>query len=242
MTLIIAFKCRNGIVVASDGQATALSSGGPVRQKIQKIFQLGSNVIFGASGSVGTMQKCRDLIKGYCEELSKGLTLKVREEIRQNLFKIMKTEADRHKAFHGDTKGAPLADILIVIYEPDGRYRIWHVAPDCSDELLDELGYACSGIGDTFAYTLLKNYYSSDMEIEKGKLVAYRVIKDAIDVGAYGLGEPIDIWTMKVTNGNIEITQLSDSEIMALSDAYMAWKEAEKAVLKGLNLESTRSS
>ena len=72
--------------------------------------------------------------------------------------------------------------------------------------------------------------------------MAYRVIKDAIDVGAYGLGEPIDIWTMKVTNGNIEITQLSDSEIMALSDAYMAWKEAEKAVLKGLNLESTRSS
>ena len=56
MTLIIALKCRNGIVVASDGQATALSSGGPVRQKIQKIFQLGSNVIFGASGSVGTMQ------------------------------------------------------------------------------------------------------------------------------------------------------------------------------------------
>jgi len=40
MTLIIALKCRNGIVVASDGQATALSSGGPVRQKIQKIENL----------------------------------------------------------------------------------------------------------------------------------------------------------------------------------------------------------
>jgi len=237
MTLIIALKCRDGIVIASDGQATALSSGGPVRQKIQKIFKLGPNIVFGASGSVGTMQKCRDIIKDYAENLSKGLDIKTREELRQRLFKVLKNEADRHKAFHGESKGAPLADILIVLCEPEEKYRIWHIAPDCADELLDELGYACTGIGDTFAYTLLKNYYSNEMEIEKGKLVAYRVIRDAIGIGAYGLGEPVDIWIMKVVKGNTEIKQLSENEMMALNDAYMVWKETEKAVLKGLHLE-----
>jgi 20S proteasome alpha/beta subunit len=234
VTLIIALKCKDGVVIASDGQATALSSGGPVRQKIQKIFKLGSNVVFGASGSVGTVQRCRDLIKNFAESLSKGLDIKTREELRQNLFQIMKNEVERHKAFHGNTKGAPLADILICTHEGDKGYRIWHIAPDCADELLDELGYACTGIGDTFAYTLLRNYYSSDVDIEKGKLVAYRVIKDAIDIGAYGLGEPVDIWTMKMDNGDFKIEQLSNNEIMALNDAYVTWKEAEKSVFKNL--------
>jgi 20S proteasome alpha/beta subunit len=139
--------------------------------------------------------------------------------------------------FHGKSEGAPLADMLIVIYEPEGRYRIWHIAPDCADELLEALGYACTRIGDTFAYTLLRNYYLSEMDVEKGKLVAYRVIRDAIEIGAYGLGEPCDLWIMKLRNGDIEIVQLSENEKMALNDAYTTWKETEKAVLRGLHLK-----
>lgn len=60
------------------------------------------------------------------------------------------------------------------------------------------------------------------MNIEKGKLVAFRVIKDTINVGAFGLGEPIDIWTMKLKEkGKIEIVQLAKKEIIALNDAYI---------------------
>ena len=57
MTLLTALKCTDGIVMASDGQATVFSSGGPVRQRIQKIFKLSPNIMFGATGSVGTIQK-----------------------------------------------------------------------------------------------------------------------------------------------------------------------------------------
>jgi 20S proteasome alpha/beta subunit len=66
---------------------------------------------------------------------------------------------------------------------PEEKFRIWHVAPDGSEEFLDELGYGCTGIGDVFAYPLLKDYYNSDLGIEKGKLIAYRIIKDAIEIG-----------------------------------------------------------
>ncbi|KPV62663.1 MAG: hypothetical protein AOA65_1712 [Candidatus Bathyarchaeota archaeon BA1] len=55
--------------------------------------------------------------------------------------------------------------------------------------------------------------------------------RDAIDIGAYGLGEPVNIWVMKV-DGDVQISQLSENETMALNDAYLAWKEAEKAVIK----------
>lgn len=73
--------------------------------------------------------------------------------------------------------------------------KIWRIGADGSDEFLEEVGYGCIGSGDVFAYTLLKNYKVKELDAEKGKLIVYRVIKEAIKVGAYGLGEPIDIWT-----------------------------------------------
>ena len=72
----------------------------------------------------------------------------------------------------------------------------WRVYQTNQDTELQVFNYGIIGIGDTFAYTILKNYKLSDCSIERGKIVAYRVIRDAIDVGAYGLGEPIDIWTI----------------------------------------------
>jgi 20S proteasome alpha/beta subunit len=230
MTLIIILKCKNGIVMASDGQATSFSTGGPIRQRIQKIFKLTGDVLFGASGSVGTIQKCKEIFEQFSQQLSNTFDLNIRNQIRQSLFGIMKSELDRHKAFHDKLEGAPLADILVCVRLKDGNCKIWHIAPDCAEEFLDELGYGCSGIGDTFAYTLLKRYYSDEIDIEGGKLVAYRVIKEAIEIGAFGLGEPIDIWVLDKTTG--EIKELTREEIMGLDDTLAAWKNIEREVFK----------
>jgi 20S proteasome alpha/beta subunit len=249
MTLIIALICKDGLVFASDGQATSPSSGGPIRQRIKKIYCM-EKILIGASGSVGTIQRCRDYIKVYShvianqglnatisEQLPDGKMriIPIRDKIRQMVFEINKDELERHKAFHGKEEGAPMADILITYYDrSEEKFRIWHVAPDGSEEFLDELGYGCTGIGDVFAYPLLKDYYNSDLGIEKGKLIAYRIIKDAIEIGAFGLGEPIDIWIMKRNKeGNeIEIYNLKEEEVAALRDAYTVWKDTENEIFK----------
>jgi len=208
MTLIIAIKCKDGLIFASDGQATSFSSGGPIRQKYKKIYQL-EKLLVGASGTIGTIQRCRDCIERYAKTISDGSlnslisdilpdgrvqNIPVRDKIRQLVFRINKDELERYKVFYGREEGAPLADILVALYDnEENTFRIWHVRPDGGEELLDELGYGCTGIGDIFAHAFLKDYYTSDLDVEKGKLVAYRVIKDAIEVGAFGLGEPIDI-------------------------------------------------
>jgi 20S proteasome alpha/beta subunit len=77
---------------------------------------------------------------------------------------------------------------------------------------------------------LLKRYYSDEIDIEGGKLVAYRVIKEAIEIGAFGLGEPIDIWVLDKTTG--EIKELTREEIMGLDDTLAAWKNIEREVFK----------
>lgn len=230
MTLVIALNCKDGIIMASDGQATGGSSGGPIRHRIRKIFKLADNVLFGASGNVGIIQRSKEVVEQFAQQLSTdGLSARIKDQIRQQLFKIMKGELERHKSFHGKSEGAPLADTLICVWQ-DGSCKIWHIAPDCADEFLEELGYGCSGIGDTFAHTLLKTYYFGGLDVEGGQLVAYRVIKEAIEVGAFGLGGPVDVWVMSKSNG--EIKQLTEEEIMALDDSHLTWKNMEREVFK----------
>ena len=70
MTLIVALKCKNGVILASDGQATGFSSGGPIKQKCRKVFELPGKVLIAASGTVGVIQRCRDSIAEYSQKLS----------------------------------------------------------------------------------------------------------------------------------------------------------------------------
>ncbi|MHA1506052.1 MAG: hypothetical protein ACTSR0_02535 [Candidatus Asgardarchaeia archaeon] len=236
MTLIIALACKNGIVMASDGQATSGSAGGPVRMPIQKIYPINKHVLFGASGSVGIIQKSKAIISSLSKELDKGWDFDLMKKVRQNLFNIYKNEIDRHMAFYQGIpkeyiRNAPTADVLLCNFIKKGNSTqkiIWHIEYDCYDEMLDEIGYGCSGSGDVFAHTLLKNYPVKDLDVKKGKLVAYRVIKEAIEIGAFGLGEPIDIWT--ITEKGCE--RATKKELMALEDTYHLWKEIEREIFE----------
>lgn len=237
MTLVVSLNCKDGLVMGSDGQATVGSSGGPIRQPIQKIFPIGKNILVSGSGYVGILQKYLDGINKFAEDLTRdGLTPELRVKIRKTVFDIMRDEVERHVTFYKPLKDAgfphssepPFSELLFVCLENERTKKIWRIGPDAFDEFLEETGYGCIGSGDIFAYTLLRNYEVKELDVEKGKLIVYRVIKEAIKVGAYGLGEPIDIWTI-TANG---INQLSNDEIMALDSTYGAWIKMEQELFK----------
>lgn len=232
MTLIIALACKNGIVMASDGQATIRSTGGPIRAETEKIFKINENTLFGASGEVGHIQKSFEIIKGI-KELEKDLTLAIKTNVKEKLSEMYAKEIEPIVKFHralGSSQSLhpPIADIIIAKLLEDETKVIWHITPDCRDESLEEIGYACSGVGDIFAHTLLKGYNIKEMDVKMGKLLAYHVIKMAIEIGAFGLGEPIFIWTLTKEGAN----KLSREEIMALNDAWLTWREIQKETLK----------
>lgn len=237
MTLVVSLNCKDGLIMGSDGQATVGSSGGPIRQPIQKISPIGKRILISGSGHVGILQRYIDGINKFNKDLIRdGLIPELREKIRKTVFDIMQNETERHITFHKPLKDAgfphastpPFSELLLACLENKENKKIWRIGADGSDEFLEEVGYGCIGGGDIFAYTLLRNYEVKELDVEKGKLIVYRVIKEAIKVGAYGLGEPIDIWTI-TTNG---INQLSDSEIMALDNTYGAWIKMEQELFK----------
>ena len=241
MTLVIALNCKDGIIMASDGQATVGSSGGPVRVEAEKIFEVNNTTLFGASGSVGNIQRSLEIIRSI-KDLEGDWNSAVMHNVKQQLFPIYHNDLQRHVTFFktispNQIPPPPIADIILTKLQENGEKIIWHVAADCSDELLQDLGYACTGNGDIFAHTLLKGYQIKEIDVEKGKLLAYNTIKLGIEVGAYGLGEPIYIWTIEKTESKIEVKKLSNEEMMALKDAWLSWREAQRELFDKIQIK-----
>lgn len=66
MTVVLSVRCAEGLVLASDSQATDMSSGNIVfatKQTVQKLFPLGSSIAWGATGSSGLVQRFDHLLK-----------------------------------------------------------------------------------------------------------------------------------------------------------------------------------
>ena len=67
MTLILALTCNDAVVMAADSQATELQGGNLMagtswRASVEKLHQLGPNMVWGASGSIGVMQNIEDAL------------------------------------------------------------------------------------------------------------------------------------------------------------------------------------
>lgn len=241
MTLVIALNCKDGIIMASDGQATVGSSGGQVRVEAEKIFEVNNTTLFGASGSVGNIQRSLEIIRSI-KDLEGDWNSAVMHNVKQQLFPIYHNDLQRHVTFFktinpNQIPPPPITDAILTKLQENGEKIIWHVAADCSDELLQDLGYACTGNGDIFAHTLLKGYQIKEIDVEKGKLLAYNTIKLGIEVGAYGLGEPIYIWTIEKTESKIEVKKLSNEEMMALKDAWLSWREAQRELFDKIQIK-----
>jgi len=238
LTLVIALACKDGIVVASDGQATLNSSGGPVRQKAVKIKQIEKHpILWAGSGEVGFLQKIEKGIKMLPAEIKKANFDKLQECLIRIVHELRKKALDHSTqlyGYQGGLKNASSADLLFCTYAD--TVKILHINQDAKDEELQEFGFGATGIGDTFAYTLLKGTDIPSMNCQKGVVLAYGVIHEAIEVGAFGLGEPIDIWiihkTKKKNKHDVETHRLNEEEIAAVTDTYTTIKQAEAEIFE----------
>jgi len=235
MTLILALACKNGIVMASDGQITAMSSSGPVRFPSVKIREIGAFTLWSGSGELGFIQKIEEAIEGFPIELKNAGLEQIRPQIIRAIHSIRAESLGRHRALYGKEEGASFADVLFGDYK--GQIpRILHIDRDCNDEWLHEFGYAATGIGDAFAYTILQNYEPRYISVDAGKVLAFRVIGDAIKIGAFGLGEPIDIWS--ITADDKEVVKsgcVNTTEMAAIRDTCAAWRQAEVETFQNIS-------
>ena len=122
-------------------------------------------------------------------------------------------------------------DFLFVEHRDEPK--ILHIVANGTPEWISER-FAATGSGDLFAHALLQKYARHPLSCAHAKLPAYKVMEEAIEVGAYGLGPPIDIWEV----GPKGITQASEPEITGLKDAARLLREREVEMLTSSNKNS----
>lgn len=226
MTLVLAIRCREGVVLASDSQATSDAAGQPTRQPVRKLFDVGGRIAWGAAGSVGLQQALTERLAA--ERASVLAADDPRGALVDAVIPIQQ-RALRDFVPHPGAQPPDLACVFCWI-EPGGRPRIFSVPRTGSDHQLHD-GHAAVGTGDIFAdfaMVSVAHLGTPDLSLEQAKMVALKAINDAIDVAAVYLDRPVQMAV--VTPAGVRTVPRAEIE-GGLSDSVDAWKVRQRETL-----------
>lgn len=227
MTLVIAIPTDNSIVFASDSQVTI----GDVRATASKIYKLNDNCLWSASGDLGLIQRVREQIDQLPNKQEPLVALRdtIAGYIKQTVTALV--NMDFRSQFMGNSPESllklHLADFLFVECYDKKVPQILHVVITGTTEWVENR-FAATGNGSSFALALLQKYSQTQLTTETAKLLAYKVIEESIQIGAYGLGPPIDVYAITWNGG---ANQADESERAALEDAARTLRWAELQLL-----------
>jgi 20S proteasome alpha/beta subunit len=225
MTLVLALRCRDGVVLASDGQATSDAAGQPTRAPARKLFDVSGRVAWGAAGSVGLQQSLQTrlaLLNGSAGEPG---------QLRRHLASVVIPLQQAAIRDFVPIVGAEPPELACLFCWCDGQGpRILSLPRTGSDHQFHER-HAAIGSGDIFAELAMRSLVDAEtpeLTIEQAKMIAYKAIADAIAVAAAYLGPPIQMYV--VTAAGAEPVPQDEIE-GALADAVDLWKARQREAL-----------
>lgn len=233
MTLILAIPSKEGIVFASDGQLTS----GEVRASGQKLYKLNDHCAWAGAGELALIQRVHEVIGGVsADQPLDQLRDQLANAIKQCVTTLLQLDF-RTQFFQGNPE-ALLAlhpgDFAFV--ESRDKPKILHVTSYGTAEWIDRP--FATGNGAMFAYALLHKYHAVDLTMDQATLLAFKVIEEAIEVGAYGLGPPIAIWHIKQNS----LEALNEAMVAALKDTVSQIRDSEIQLLLGDALRANEES
>jgi len=196
MTLILAVVCKDGIVMAADSAASFIAEG--IKQPTVKIHKLGSVALWGASGHEGMIQDIEvALTKGKTPESY----MKSAQHCRQQLRRALKPVYEEWKIYQVPIPQPPYNQWqtahLLFIGVWDGKSCIIEVEPNLAVEQLEDYGHAAIGSAAQFAQARMYPHRRRFPTLQWGKVIAYRTMREAIDIALYGVAEPIHLWALE---------------------------------------------
>jgi proteasome beta subunit len=228
MTLVLALRCRDGVVLASDGQATTDAAGQPTRQPVRKLFGAGGRVAWGAAGSIGLQQSLADALAEHEHDI---VAAKTPPRLRRQLTDLVLPIQQRALRDFVAQPGSQPPDLACIFcwYDTSGA-GILSVPRTGSDHQLHDR-HAAVGTGDIFADFAMASVAHLDtlrLSLEQAKMVAYKTVTDAIDVAAIYLGPPIQMYVVTQSGASeVPRTELEGG----LADSVEAWKERQRESL-----------
>ncbi len=227
MTVVLALRCADGLVIASDSQATEILVGGtPVRSDTQKLRKLGKSIIYGASGSQGLAQRITDKLADQAPKLGTNRPARdIGEVIRCTATPLQQNAMNSWVQIPGtvgESWGAVFAG-----WAKDGPF-IFEV--DINGAAQFKSPSAATGSGYAFAGLALTSVLHHNVEMQTlvaARAIAYRVVEDICKASAYGVGLPVQMGV--VTKDGAQ--ELDTTELEETNQLVNLWKAREIELL-----------
>ena len=226
MTIVVALACVDGVILASDSQATEADSS---RRSVQKVFPLTDTSLWAGSGSAAIIQEIADSIR-----TSTALANSPRPE--NSLLSLVRPALKRHYDNFLQAPGAPPASPMTDVLScgmRDGRPWVYEIDRYCQFTCYTEPGFHTIGSGAPMAQLaseLMAHFDLPGKPVPYGLLVAYRSLDAIIRRSAFGVGGDIQMWVVD-SDGQ---RQIDVTELRALGDRVEIWRSAEIETLEEL--------
>ena len=124
---------------------------------------------------------------------------------------------------------------LLFIGFLDGKPCIIEVEPNLCIGQIEAYGHHAIGSAAQIAQARMYPHRQRRPTLDWGKVIAYRTMKEAIDIAASGVAEPIHLWSMEAPAAPREfprISKVTDRELRRIEYGIEEWKAREEDALQ----------
>ena len=230
MTVVLALRCADGIVLAADSQITDTARG--LSYPSQKLHPFGDTAAWGGSGARAVLLELEEVLDG-CATAVLGSD-NVGRAVQERVLPLLRYHYDNFIAqVPGEQQsGATPATYVMVAGYANGTPFIVDIDPHGLIGRYEEVGFHAIGSGSAMAQqagTLLAHFQMTDRDVDHGVLAAVRVL-DALRVTSPSIGGPVDVYRLNPEGA----VALSEEDIDRVRERVRRWAELESEALDRL--------
>ncbi|GFG50262.1 proteasome protein [Mycolicibacterium agri] len=229
MTVVLALRCVDGVVLASDSQITDPGRG--VSYPAQKLHPLGSHAAWGGSGSRAVLYDIERLFDTEPDAVVEASD--VGRALQARVLPIFKHHYENFIADVPESKpGATPATYILAAGYAHGEMFIVDIDPHGLIGHHEEIGFQSVGSGAPMAqqaYALLANFTMAQRPVDYGVVAALRVL-DALAESSPSVGGPMDICRITPDGAH----HLRPDEVDDVRGHVARWQELERKALDEL--------
>ncbi|HEX2214153.1 MAG TPA: proteasome protein [Mycobacterium sp.] len=192
MTVVLAIRCANGIVLGSDSQITDPGRG--LTYPAQKLHSLGPHAAWGGSGSRAVLYDVEQIFDDEADAIIEAKN--IGHALQSRLLPVLKHHYDTFipQVPGQEAAGTPATYILAAGYAGEEPFII-DLDPNGLIGHHEETGFQSVGSGAPLAqqaHALLTSFRMIERDVDYGVVAALRVL-DALDASSPSVGGPMDI-------------------------------------------------
>jgi proteasome beta subunit len=224
VTVILGLRCAEGLVIASDSQATNQVGGGtPVRLDAAKVKPLGKHILWAGTGAQGCSQRIEAALLPHAAKYGPSQDQwKTARAIQGEANKVQLASAQSFVQFsptaHREAWGG-----IFCGWSKEGP---WIMEIDLNGGWQFHDPFAATGSGMAFAHLAIgsiQHYDPQTQSLDAAKAIAYRAIETTCTVSAYGVGMPVQLGVVLKDGAKL----LSEAEREETKELVNLWKAKE---------------